>query len=98
MIGAAIGSFIRNSVSGMSISIVSLGMLRYLIHGIPEILAYFTAGLAGGIISIAIIRHDFGHEKFKHIIIDSFDLIVGATLLLFVAALLEVFVTPLFFI
>jgi len=97
VIGAAIGSFVRNSVGGMSISILSLGMLRYLVHGIPEILAYFTAGLAGGIISIAIIRHDFGGEKFKHIITDSFDLIVGATLLLFVAALLEIFVTPLFF-
>ncbi|MBW2974460.1 stage II sporulation protein M [Candidatus Woesearchaeota archaeon] len=96
VIGAAIGSFIRNSVNGISISVVSMGMLRYLVHGIPEILAYFMAGLAGGIISIAIIRHDFGSDKFKHIVIDSFDLILGATLLLVVAALLEVFVTPLF--
>lgn len=96
IIGAAIGNFVRNSVGGSYFAIISLGLLRYLIHGIPEILAYFTAGLAGGIVSIAIVRHDFGGEKFKHVIRDSFDLVIGAILLLFVAALLEIFVTPLF--
>jgi uncharacterized membrane protein SpoIIM required for sporulation len=97
VIGAAIGSFIRNSVSGVTISAVAFGLIRYLVHGIPEIFAYFMAGLAGGIVSIAIIRHDFGGEQFRHVLIDSFDLVVGAVSLLFVAALLEVFVTPLFF-
>ena len=77
--------------------IVSLGLIRYLLHGIPEILAYFTAGLAGGIISIAIVRHDLTKPKFKHIMLDSLDLIFGSLVLLFLAALIEVFVTPLFF-
>ena len=108
VIGAAMGTFIRNNLSvivnkigwvkaATYLHVFSLGLLRYSIHGIPEILAYFTGGLAGGIISVAVIRHDLGTEKFKHILIDSIDLIVLAVVILFLAALLEVFVTPLLF-
>jgi stage II sporulation protein M len=97
VIGVAIGEFIRSGIGNNYFSLLSLGLLRYIIHGFPEILAYFTAGLAGGIISIAIVRHDFREENFKHIVIDSLDLIILSTALLFVAALLEVFVTPLLF-
>ena len=108
VIAAAIGSFIRNNLSvaaeflGLSRLIFSLetvttGLLMYSIHGIPEILAYFTAALAGGIISVAVIKHDFNSENFEKILLDSVDLLVFSLVLLFVAALLEVFVTPLIF-
>ncbi|MFH0936531.1 MAG: stage II sporulation protein M [Candidatus Woesearchaeota archaeon] len=108
VISAAIGTFIRNNISMYADSIgltkiagyfgvFSLGLLRYSIHGIPEILAYFIGGLAGGIISVAVIRHDFGSGHFKKILFDSLDLIILGIFVLFIAALLEVFVTPLFF-
>jgi len=108
VIGVAIGNFIRSSLAKIEgvfgfnsiatyFQIVSVGLLRYAIHGVPEILAYFTAGLAGGIISIAVIRHDFGTRKFEKIILDSSDLLLISFGLLFLAALLEVFVTPLLF-
>jgi uncharacterized membrane protein SpoIIM required for sporulation len=108
VIGAAIGNFMRNEIAIIAhlagfekmasyFQIISLGLLRYSIHGIPEILAYFVAGLAGGIISIAIIRHDFGTSKFEQILLDSANLILISIGILFVAALLEVFVTPLIF-
>ena len=108
VIAAAIGSFIRNNlgeytqVAGISkitgyFHLGTLGLMRYMTHGIFEILAYFAAGLAGGIISVAVIRHDFGTNKFNKILFDSLDLIVIAILVLFVAALIEVFVTPLIF-
>ncbi len=108
VIAAAIGSFIRENISALAAQegwtnitsyffIGSSGFLRYLIHGIPEITAYFLAGLAGGIISVAVIRHDFGTEKFRKIIIDSLDLIILAFLVLFGAAIIEVFITPLIF-
>ena len=108
VIGTAIGNFIRSGLTkiegsfGLSslasyFHIVSVGLFRYAIHGIPEILAYFTAGLAGGIISIAVIRHDFGTRKFEKIILDSSDLLLISFGLLFLAALLEVFVTPYLF-
>jgi hypothetical protein len=58
VIGAAIGNFIRTEISRYAGSlgfakaaayfqIISLGLLKYAIHGIPEILAYFTAAGRG---------------------------------------------------
>jgi uncharacterized membrane protein SpoIIM required for sporulation len=97
VIGAAIGNFVNSNIGGSYFTSISMGLLRYSIHGLPEMLAYFMAGLAGSIISIAIIRHDFGSGKFKHILIDSLDMIFLSVFVLFIAALLEVFVTPMFF-
>ncbi len=108
VIGAAIGNFVRTGISteasllGLAgaanyFHIFSLGLLRYAVHGLPEIAAYFIAGLAGSIISIAVIRHDLGTKKYERIILDSSDLLIIAVVILFLAALLEVFVTPLLF-
>ncbi|MFT4297691.1 MAG: stage II sporulation protein M [Candidatus Woesearchaeota archaeon] len=68
---------------------------RYLIHGIPEIAGYFVAGLAGGIISVAIIRHDIGTDKFEKILIDATILLIIAVGIIIISALIEVFITPL---
>ena len=108
VISTAIGNFFRTNISEYANSlglikiagyfhVFSLGLLRYFIHGIPEILAYFIGGLAGGIISIAITKHEIGTQEFKKVLLDSVDLIIIAVVLLFVASLLEVYVTPLFF-
>jgi uncharacterized membrane protein SpoIIM required for sporulation len=94
VIGAAIGDAIRASLGGGFFSVISAGLFRYLLHGIPEIVAYFTAGLAGGIISIAVINHDFKSPGFKNVLRDSMDLILVSLLLLVVAALIEVFISP----
>jgi uncharacterized membrane protein SpoIIM required for sporulation len=95
VVGVAIGDAIRSSLGMGFISSVSAGLLRYLIHGIPEIAAYFTAGLAGGIISIAVINHDFKTDKFRNIVKDSTGLVLISLGLIVVAAILEVFVSPL---
>ncbi|MFC2135753.1 stage II sporulation protein M [Bacteroidota bacterium] len=108
VIGAAMGNFIRSNLAYYSdlvgfdklsqyFQIFSIGLLKYVIHGVPEILAYFVAGLAGGIISVAVIRHDFGTRKFEHILLDSADLVLLSLFLLFIAGLLEVYVTPIVF-
>src|SRR3989339_233106 len=89
-----IGATIRAGLHKSAL-VVPLALLKYSIHGIPEIVAYFCAGLAGGIISIAVIRHDWNSDKFRHILIDSVDLTVVAIVLLLIAGLLEVFVSPL---
>ncbi|MEK6852708.1 MAG: stage II sporulation protein M [Nanoarchaeota archaeon] len=91
VIGAAIGIFAKSLYN------LPIGFLRFMIHGLPEIFAYFVAGLAGGIISVAIIRHDFASDKFKKIMMDALDLIIIAIVILFVSALIEVFITPLLF-
>ncbi len=108
VLGVAIGNFVRTRLSEYAdaahltkaagyFHIFSIGLLKYAIHGIPEILSYFVGGLAGGIISIAVIRHDFGTKNFEHIVLDSSELLLLSFLLLIVAALLEVFVTPVVF-
>jgi uncharacterized membrane protein SpoIIM required for sporulation len=108
IIGTAMGMIIRTEIASISNSIgfvsvasyfqiVSYSLMRYAIHGIPEIAAYFIAGLAGGIISIAVIKHDMGTRKFEHVILDTADLMLIALLITFVAGILEVWVTPVFF-
>lgn len=108
VIGTAIGNFIRSNIETLASSVgltstasyfhvVSFALLKYAIHGIPEILSYFVAGLAGGIISIAVIRHDFGSEKFQQVVLDAGDLMIISLALIVIAAFLEVYVTPMVF-
>jgi len=92
VIAAAIGIFTEASFKN-----IHLGLMRYLIHGIPEISAYFVAALAGGILSIAIIRHEVGNEKFWCVLQDSVDLIIMAIVILVIAAFMEVYITPALF-
>ena len=92
ILATVIGSFIRSSATPYFIA--PFVLFKYLLHGIPEISAYFLAGLSGGIISIAVIRHDMGSKKFKNILLDSLDMIIISIILLLVAALLEVFISP----
>ena len=66
-------------------------------HGIPEIFAYFIGGLAGSIISVAVIREKFGTKNFEKVVLDSSDLVLIAVLILILAAFIEVFITPVLF-
>ncbi len=63
-------------------------------HGLLEIAAYFVAGLAGGIISIALIKHNLENDK---VLVDALDLVLLSLGILLIAGLVEVYVTPLFF-
>jgi len=92
VIAAAVGIFSKSSLYNLP-----LGIARYMVHGIPEIAAYFIGALAGGIVSIAVIRHDTKSEKFWSILQDSLNLIILAVVVLFIAALIEVFITPALF-
>jgi len=101
VIGLALGKYALSIIAGaMGVTgfvyakATGCALVRYLIHGIPEIIAYFIAGLAGGIISVALIRHDFGTEKFEKVMLDATLLILIAVGVLIVAMLIEVFVTP----
>ena len=108
VIGAAAGNFIMTNVAphtekaGMALVggyfyASGMSIVRYAIHGIPEIFAYIVAGIAGGILSMAIIQHNFGSKKFERVLLDVSDLVLLAVFILFVAAIIEVFVTPALF-
>ena len=92
VIAAAIGIFTKSDLN-----LLPLALFRYMAHGLFEIGAYFVAALAGGIISFAIIRREIGTDKFWKVLQDSLKLIILAVAILFIAALMEVFITPLFF-
>jgi len=92
VIAAAIGIFAKGELVGLG-----LGLLRYMIHGIPEISAYFVGALAGGIVSVAVIRKDLQGEGMWKILQDSLLLIIIAIIILVIAGLMEVYLTPLLF-
>ncbi|MFH1683097.1 MAG: stage II sporulation protein M [Candidatus Woesearchaeota archaeon] len=100
VMGAAIGETIRQGLSsslGSSFTVISTSLMGYFVHGIPEIVAYFVAGLAGGIISIAAIQEKIFSKNFFRISKGSINLIGIALLLLIISALIEVTISPLFF-
>ncbi len=108
VISAAIGTFFRNNIStyanavgllkvGGYFHIFSISILRYMTHGVLEILAYFMGALASGIISIAVIRHDVNSKKFKQVMFDALNIMILAIFILVIASFVEVFITPALF-
>jgi len=68
--------------------------LLYFVHGIPEIGAYFIAGLAGSMVSIAIIHKHYKKKKFYKVINDVAVLFLIGAVILGLAGLIEVYVSP----
>ena len=91
---AAVGGFAKIAAVTQT---VTYSFSRYFLHGIPEMMAYMVAGLAGGIISVAVINHDFRTEKFQKIVLDASSLLIISMAILFAAAILESYVTPALF-
>ncbi|MBU0980393.1 MAG: stage II sporulation protein M [Nanoarchaeota archaeon] len=106
VIGVYIGNLINNQLATHlgttgaakvwgGVSSVFSGFHKVFWHGSAEVIAYIIAGLAGGILSISIVRHSFETDKFRRIIIDTSNLIFIALALLVIAAIIEVFISPL---
>ncbi len=105
VIATAIGTLVKTELAKSSflvgfsslssyLGVTTFSFFRYMTHGFFEIAAYFIAGLAGGIISIAVIKHNLKERK---VLVDSLDLIVISIAVLLVAGLIEVFITPALF-
>lgn len=98
--GGVVKTYVLSADTSMFMSHLigySNATIRYMIHGIPEIMAYFVAALAGGIISVAIVRKDFLTKNFQKIAFDTSNLILISVLILLVAGLIEAFITPFFY-
>jgi len=74
-----------------------LGIARYMIHGLPEITAYFITALAGGILGVGFIRHGIKDPRFLRVLENVIILLFIAAIILILAAIMEVYLTPLFF-
>lgn len=89
VIAAAIGIFTNYRVAE-----IHLGLLRYMIHGFPEIAAYFITALAGGIFGVGFLRHGFRDKRFIHVLENTAILLFIAIIILILAAVIEVYLTP----
>jgi uncharacterized membrane protein SpoIIM required for sporulation len=92
VISAAIGIFTKYNLAD-----IPLGLVRYMIHGFPEIAAYFITALAGGMFGIGVTRHGIGNKKFLKVLVHIGMLIGIAIVVLLIAAVIEVYFTPLLF-
>lgn len=92
VISAAIGIFTRYDLAD-----IPLGLLRYMVHGFPEITAYFIAALAGGIFGTGIMRHGIKNKLFLRVSENVIILLFISLLILILAAFIEVYLTPLLF-
>ena len=92
VIAAAVGVFTKYQITG-----IPLGIARYMIHGFPEIAAYFITALAGGIFGVGVIRNGIKNRKFLRVL-ENVGILLGiAIVILIIAALIEVYFTPLLF-
>ncbi|MCR4327242.1 MAG: stage II sporulation protein M [Nanoarchaeota archaeon] len=92
VIAGAVGVFTR-----FDLSQIPLGLFRYMIHGLPEIATYFFAALAGGMLGTGLVRNGFDAKKFVHVLQNALILLFIAIVVLIIAGLMEVYLTPLFF-
>lgn len=92
VIAAAIGVFTKYSVVE-----IPLGLLRYMVHGFPEIAAYFTTALAGGIFGVGVLRNGVRNKKFLRVLENTVILLFISILILITAAAMEVYFTPILF-
>ena len=92
VIAAAIGIFTEYQISE-----IPLGITRYMIHGFPEIAAYFITALAGGIFGVGFLRHGIRNKIFLRILGNVAILLFIALVIIIIAGIVEVYFTPLLF-
>lgn len=92
VIAVAIGIFTK-----YDLSLIPLGLARYMIHGLPEIASYFMIALAAGIFGVNVKKNTITSKKSLRVTKDSAFLILIAYIVLIIAAFIEVYITPLFF-
>jgi uncharacterized membrane protein SpoIIM required for sporulation len=92
VMGLVIGSLARNTLGIISLPIA---FTKYFLHGIPEMIAYFTTALAGGIVYTALWKEDLKDSKKRKKIIKDVIILIGISLgLLIIAGLIEIYISP----
>lgn len=95
VIAAYLGLIVQSKISqGLSSGIaylygIPMGLGSIALHGIPEIVAYFFAGIAGGVLSVGIMKENFNSPEFREIFIDSLIFLMIGEVFIILAAWLE---------
>ena len=92
VISTAIGIFTQYQINE-----IPIGVARYMIHGLPEVAAYFITALAGGIFGVGIIRNGFANYRFLHVLENVVILLFISIMLIVGAGIIEVYLTPILF-
>jgi len=92
VISAAMGIFTNYDLKD-----IPFGLMRYMIHGAPEIAAYFITALAGGIFGVGVMRNGIRNPKFLRVVENVVILLFIAIIILIFAGLIEVYITPAIF-
>jgi len=92
VIAAAIGIFTQYKIIE-----IPIGIARYMIHGFPEIAAYFITALAGGIFGVGVLKNNLQSKTFLRVLENTVILLFVAILILILAAIIEVYFTPIIF-
>jgi len=93
VMGFVIGTLAKKT---LGVTALPLAFSKYLIHGIPEMLAYLIAAIAGGIIFTSLIKGDILQEgRRKGLLIDAGILVIIAIGVLIISALIETHISPL---
>jgi uncharacterized membrane protein SpoIIM required for sporulation len=92
VIAAAISIF-----ASYNLNQIPLGIARYMIHGFPEIAAYFIAALAGGIFGVGVLRNGVRSKVFIRLAENTAIMLFISIVILILAAVIEVYITPLLF-
>ncbi len=92
VIAAAIGIFTKAKLID-----IPFGVLRYMIHGFPEIAAYFITALAGGMFGLGVFKNGIKSPRFLKVLENVVILLFIAIAILIIAAAIEVYFTPIFF-
>jgi uncharacterized membrane protein SpoIIM required for sporulation len=96
VVGVAIGLLVKRIQSAGSSLFsslargLSIGTSYYILHLIPEIVAYFLAAIAGALISSAMTRYDKSSEKASKLFMIAGGLIVTAIIIILLAAVIEI--------
>ncbi len=92
VISAAIGIF-----TSYDLKDIPFGIFRYMIHGFPEIGAYFITALAGGIFGVGVLRNGIKGPTFLRVVENVVVLLFMSIIILIAAAVIEVYFTPVLF-
>lgn len=86
---SVIGFFIGSEITEKSFDAGLARAVSYLPHGVPEILSYFIAAIAGGIIHAAVSKSTFRKNELKVVFVDVVLLMLLSTIILVIGAIIE---------
>jgi uncharacterized membrane protein SpoIIM required for sporulation len=87
ILGVYLGSFLSRGAQSQFL-LVTIGILP---HAIVEILAYFLAGIAGGVLSLGLVKTQPGSKEFNLILKDALKLLAIAVILVLAGGFVEVY-------